>query len=302
MRWLIAKGKALVARIGRLPVVLRVSLIALVMGVVFGGTYLGYRVYSYTQTDPQFCRSCHLMEKAWDVWAGSKHNSLNCHQCHEINALEGAELVLKAISQNPQRLAKHARVSDEACAKCHESGDPQWIQVANSAGHKVHVEEQNIACQKCHGISIHKFVAPTTICGVCHEDHTAGGAKAIKNIKMSPLHCYDCHNYLAENNPLKPSRETCLACHKQIKSSVTWPENAPMKWDCRECHKPHEQAMPVVQCDSCHKFDTGNVGKHKLPTHSETKCQVCHKPHEWRISNTDGCLTCHPAGKNLQDW
>ena len=66
-----------------------------------------------------------------------------------------------------------------------------------------------------------------------------------------------------------------------------------MKWDCRECHKPHDKANPVVDCLSCHT-DAKQKGLHGKKTHSESRCKTCHQPHEWTVTTREPCLACHP--------
>jgi hypothetical protein len=83
-----------------------------------------------------------------------------------------------------------------------------------------------------------------------------------------------------------------LSCHQKIQSWVTFPVSAPMKWDCKECHKPHQAQMPTVDCTSCHA-QIRSEGLHSKKTHSETACQVCHKPHEWKVTTRDPCMSCH---------
>jgi len=297
VRWIGRKLKNLYHWFRRRPLVFQAVVIVILLFGLVGMVYGSYRGYDYTQNDPSFCRSCHIMEKAWTSWSVSAHRNLNCHACHEINPYEGAELILNWALNQPNRLSKHGLVSDDACAKCHENGNKDWPQIKGTAGHKVHVEEQNVGCTKCHGISIHVFTPPETICGVCHFDHVGTGAKALKIANMGSLHCYTCHNFLGKNNPLFPTRDTCLACHSKIPNKVTFPADAPMAWDCNKCHKPHDQAKPVVDCLSCHK-DIPSKAAHALKTHSQSACTACHQPHEWKVSRRDNCLTCHPNKAN----
>jgi hypothetical protein len=95
---------------------------------------------------------------------------------------------------------------------------------------------------------------------------------------------------------LRPTRETCLSCHQktQTQDGVVFPDNAPMKWDCRECHKPHRKDWaPGSTCLTCHTDARTTEGLHSATTHSQTDCQVCHKPHEWKVQTRDQCLSCH---------
>ncbi len=268
--------------------------------VAFGG----FRVMNYTQDDPSFCRSCHTMQKAWDKWATSVHREVNCHSCHEQNPIESAELVLQYVTARPNDVKKHAGISDEACLKCHANGNGNGTgnvtgssdgngdgekaspQIIHTAGHKVHVEDEKIACTKCHSVSIHRFEAPAKICMACHNEE-------VTLTKMARRYCLDCHNYLRDNSTLRPTRETCLDCHQaQVQSEVHWPANAPMQFQCSQCHKPHTAEKPQEACKSCH---TGipQQGLHKVKTHSQATCTACHKPHEWKVTDRKTCESCH---------
>lgn len=253
-------------------------------------------LYVYVENNPDFCKSCHTMTKAWDKWRVSVHKEVSCHSCHRQSPIQGLEQVWKYVTERPKEVSKHAVVPNEVCAECHESNDPRWKQVADTAGHKVHAVKLQEKCTTCHSTSLHRFEPPEEICAKCHEDHVTG-AKSMKIDKMA-LHCLDCHNYLAEGSPLRPNRETCLGCHKkladsgQVKWNVTWPDKAPMKVECSDCHKPHIKKEPVVNCASCHG-DEAKKGLHSRGAHPSVSCQACHKPHRWVVETRDACTQCH---------
>ncbi|MDO8690590.1 MAG: hypothetical protein Q7R39_11380 [Dehalococcoidia bacterium] len=258
--------------------------------VIVGVGLLGYgslQVFSYLQNDPNFCRSCHTMEVAWQRWSTSEHRSINCHSCHEQSPIESMNLVVEYALNNPTRVVKHAGISDESCLNCHGSGNSRWFQIANTAGHRVHFEGQGISCVKCHSVSIHRFSPSTEVCKVCHTE------EKIKVTAMAERYCLDCHQFLREDSPLRPTRQTCLECHlNQVQTKVTWPAGAPMQFECSQCHKPHVAEAPVVNCISCHQ-DIPKQGLHAKTTHSQSTCQACHQPHEWKVEKREACLTCH---------
>lgn len=292
MKWIIAKIKKFIGWLGRLPALVKVGIGVVLVVLIFGGSYASYQIYDYTQNDPEFCRSCHTMETAWTRWQESEHSNVGCHSCHSVNPVQGAQLVMAFLLERPDQNTNHASIADESCEKCHYSGDPTWVQVEQTAGHKAHAEEQNIACQTCHGLRLHEFQPATEICAACHADHVSGNEMAIKVPEMQDLHCGECHPFLREDSPIRPTRDTCLDCHRTIENGVTFPDNQKMQWDCKECHKPHQKDSPVVDCISCHT-DARETGLHAGPTHAEAKCTTCHKPHEWTVSSRDQCLSCH---------
>ena len=270
-----------------LPPVLAVAVVLAFAIFALTGMYGSYRLYSYTQDDPLFCRSCHTMQKAWDRWASSAHNQVNCHTCHESNALESFEQVVKFAASRPNEVAKHAKVPEEVCMSCHEGNDPRWIQVADTAGHKVHAEEKGISCLKCHSTSLHEFAPPEKVCLTCHTNNQ------VKMTGMAQRYCTDCHNYLQENSPLRPTRKDCLDCHERLaKKDVHWPSDAPMQLQCSSCHKPHEDTSPKAACQTCHQGQE-QKGKHAVAAHQASGCTSCHEPHKWRVTDRETCTTCH---------
>ncbi len=271
----------------RLPRMVTIPAFVILIGLGGVGVYKGVSAFDYMENNPNFCKACHTMEDAWNKWYTSEHKSQTCHDCHKTTIIEGAEQLIKFSLNQPEKVSKHAIVTDEQCKNCHESGNPRWRQVANTAGHNIHAEEQNISCVKCHAVSVHRFAPSKQMCSVCHEEQKIAVAGMANN------HCSSCHNFLAKKGDLDPGRDTCLACHKAQKvQKVTWPEDAPMKQNCQTCHKPHEKAEPIMDCQSCHK-DIKTVGLHNLKTHSGVTCQTCHQPHEWVVKKRENCLACH---------
>lgn len=286
MRWFTSRIRRFWRRVRRTPKKITIPIAIVILIALSFGIYHGAQFYTYMQDDPDFCRSCHIMESAWDRWSTSEHRDVNCHSCHKQSQFASAMLVVDFIFGDFERVESHAVVSDEACEECHWSGNAEWLQVAATAGHRVHAEEQNIACVKCHAVTVHRFEPPGPICNVCHED------KHIEITGMASMHCTSCHPYLAEQEQLLPQRKDCLACHQAMTElGVTWPTDAPMQYPCGDCHQPHLQAEPIVVCLSCHSVE----GLHLAVAHGASSCQTCHKPHEWQITQRETCLTCHPG-------
>ncbi len=253
---------------------------AMVVAVVL---FAGYTAYDYTMNNPAFCRSCHIMESAWNRWSASEHRKVSCHACHEQSIIESARQVVVFVVRRPERVGRHAHVPAERCAACHASGDPQWRQVAATAGHQVHALRQGIDCVVCHSQSVHRIQASTEICANCHQAQ-AVGVRAIKIPQMAEFHCVDCHQFLRLNSPLRPTRLTCLGCHQglPLKKTLGWPEGAAhTTLPCGTCHKPHEKAQPIVACTICHAAPAPAV--HGAVIASGTACTTCHLPHRWKI-------------------
>lgn len=271
----------------KLPKKVTIPVAIIIVALLSFGGYQSIHFYNYMQHNPEFCYSCHLMEKPWDRWESSEHSQVECHGCHQQSIFAGANQIISFALGNPERVEAHATVQDETCEDCHESGSPEWIQVAQTAGHQEHAEVQNIACTKCHSITVHRFEAPGTICSVCHEE------KHIDVNGMAKMHCTACHQFLAEGEHPLPTRSGCLDCHQALTAfKYPWPVDAPMQFACGECHQPHhEPGERLVGCQSCHT--TG--GMHLKPAHDASTCTVCHGPHEWQVTRRETCLLCHPA-------
>ena len=261
--------------------------------IVLGGAaavvaFGGYTIVDYTMTNPAFCRSCHIMETAWTRWASSEHRKVDCHACHQQSVAESARQVIVFALRHPERVGKHADVPADRCRNCHASGDPTWRQIAETAGHVVHAQNRGIECVVCHSTAVHRLKPVVTICANCHVAQ-AEGARAIKITQMADFHCVDCHQFLRENSPLRPTQLTCLQCHQTIppKRTVGWPAGGPMSsLACGTCHKPHEKAQPVVTCTSCHPAPNPAIHPRETVTagaRSYTACTACHQPHRWTL-------------------
>jgi hypothetical protein len=298
--------------------------------VLLGGSYGGYRMYWYTEHDPRFCKSCHLMQDAWDRWLVSEHNKLDCHQCHHTTKLEGMRQLWLYITQRPTEVPPHAPVPPDVCKDCHGSGDRKWRQVLATTGHQVHVQQQKLKCLDCHAKSLHRFSAPTNVCRSCHETK-------VKMAGMDDLHCTSCHSFLTQEQSLVPTRGTCLWCHSQPgHTHVEFGPDSPMQFgcamchdphnsdpflqhlrkrcrtchpkeaktvtmlgpkhrDCLTCHRPHTWTVDDGRCRSCHERDLEGVAAHRVERHktAELGCTKCHQPHVWKPGGIEACRRCH---------
>ena len=122
-------------------------------------------IYDYTQNNPKFCTTCHLMSHAYETWEHSAMSELNCHECHESDMIESLGHVVEVLTENPQEVKKITEVDNELCEHCHACNQPKFTQVTYTAGHKVHIfeKENQPACIECHGLVLHVFEASNTI-------------------------------------------------------------------------------------------------------------------------------------------
>jgi hypothetical protein len=248
-----------------------------------------YFIYDYVQNNPKFCITCHLMDDAYETWDASAMHDLNCHKCHETNietrAPEYIDHVRRVIFENPVNVTKLTVIENKACEDCHANNDPQWLQVANTAGHKEHLlmHEEEPKCIGCHGIQLHVFEPPEETCFTCHtHEHDYA-------CEVMDVHCIICHEFTATEHELIPQRDPCLQCHEgQQTMGVSFPNGAHKNTACDNCHNPHIEEQHT-DCVSCHAEIIGG-GLHNVFAHRD--CYNCHVPHTLEPMR-EGCLSCH---------
>lgn len=244
-----------------------------------------YFIYDYTQNNPKFCTSCHLMNDAYETWDASAMHDLNCHNCHETNMIESLDHVREVIFEKPDEVTKPTVIENELCEKCHASNDPKWIQVSNTAGHKVHIftQDEEPECIGCHGLQLHVFEPPEEACYKCHDEDYEGASEEMG------AHCTVCHEFTVTDHELIPQREDCVDCHdSQQTMGVSFPEAAHNDTACIDCHNPHIEEQHI-ECSECHEVGLGG-GLHAVVAHYE--CSSCHVPHSSDPMRGE-CLSCH---------
>lgn len=304
-----------------MPLKGKIIIAVLLLFMIVGGGIVAFKFYDFTQNNPKFCVSCHLMQPAYDTWAASEHKDLNCHDCHHLSIPEQNKLLVSFVLHRPSTVPdRHGKVIVpwKFCIQCHWEKNDKFVNaklINNSRMHSKHVFMEQIECVKCHGYKTHQFTAEERFCTKCHQ------GKEVHGTGMEKLACLNCHT---DRTPdLKPGPNKCLYCHggenvrkelladktldvthyqpdeKTIKmaTKINRTDKSPMQFYCYTCHKPHASARPDWgNCLSCHE-NILNVGKHN--THVQVmgmKCKQCHKPHIWRVSPEQAkkdCVSCH---------
>jgi nitrate/TMAO reductase-like tetraheme cytochrome c subunit len=255
---------------------LAIGLLTAAAVLVAGLAFASYRFYRYIEYDPSFCGSCHLMEQAWKTWQAGPHHTVNCHTCHQQDIGDRLRIVWRWATQDVHDVPPHTRLARRVCEDCHVSQDARWAQIAETAGHNIHVTRADLDCLSCHLPSLHAVAPQAEACQTCHT-------AARMNIGgMVAFHCTTCHNFLAKGDQgIFPEPAACLACHAtmQVKGE-TFPAGGPMAFPCADCHKPHSKPFLQFQdCLSCHTSvleDRAHFERRAL-----TGCIQCHKPHTW---------------------
>ncbi|MDH3270608.1 MAG: hypothetical protein OEN56_04705 [Gemmatimonadota bacterium] len=301
------------------PLALGVVGVIVFLGVAAGG-YFAYRTYDYVQHDNDFCMSCHLMAEPFERFARSAHQELGCKACHRPNLIQRSQMGLTAVVDDPAEVSAHAPVPNQICAECHIEGDPeQWRSIANSVGHRVHLESedstlQGLQCVECHATSIHEFAPIDRTCAQsgCHEDNT------IKLGSMGDymIHCAACHTFVApvgeasllgtpEDAAILPDFEECLSCHV-MRTLVSLPDPDPHEGGCAACHDPHRQTEPSEAAGSCASVGCHDDNRASTPFHrgieleTLTACLECHQAHDFSLDGSD-CAACHAGAEAPTD-
>ncbi|HSH76124.1 MAG TPA: NapC/NirT family cytochrome c [Longimicrobiales bacterium] len=298
-------------RAGRLSPPVLAVIGVLIAGGVAGGGYYAYRTYEYVQYDNDFCMSCHLMAEPFEQFARSAHQGLGCKACHRPNPLERGQMGLTAIVDDPEVISVHAEVPNETCAECHIGGDPAaWRIIANSAGHRVHLESEELTglqCVECHSTSIHEFAPTDRTCAqsACHEDNVM----RLGAMGELTVHCAACHTFVAPaaerpgilgdelDAAMLPDFDECLSCHV-MRTLVSMPDPDPHEGGCAACHNPHEQTEPAQAVESCASAGCHDDAAEVSPFHRGieeavlTDCLSCHRAHDFSLDGAD-CASCH---------
>ena len=144
---------------------------ALIIVLVFVGTLIAFTEYSM---QPEFCRTCHIMEPYFQAWHESTHRDVPCGDCHfEPGWEKTIQGKFEASSQAVKFITgtyaskPHAQVQDASCLRegCHErrllEGAVNWT-VATQRGHDItirfdhtpHLTEmrrgKRLRCVSCH--------------------------------------------------------------------------------------------------------------------------------------------------------
>lgn len=301
-------------RLRRLPTGIKVGLGVAVLTVLGVASVLMYQVYDYVQHDNQFCLECHLMQDPFERFAQSAHRGLGCKACHRPSIIERSEMGLAQIVVNPDTIRVHAHVPNDVCAECHIEGDPErWRMIANTAGHRVHLESddpalQGLNCVECHSSGVHEFTPTDKTCGQggCHETTRV----QLGEMADITIHCATCHEFArptvreagAEQvaAALRPQAAECMSCHQMRALLPDLPPDEPHDGNCSVCHNPHDQRTPAEAVQTCATGGCHSTPEELTPFHRGMdvgvleNCTACHEAHRFRIHQEgQNCLECH---------
>lgn len=240
-----------------------VVLIVLVVGLT---GMVGFAEYSM---QPDFCRSCHLMEPYYQAWHESTHAAIPCADCHFEpgwrNTIKGkweassqaAKYITNTYGSKP-----HAEIRDVSCMRegCHEQrlleGSVEWT-VTSATGH------------------------PVTI----HFDHTPHLNELRRGKK---LRCVSCHSQMVQGKHIVVTLDTCFLCHFK---GLEHGRNEQTLGGCDACHKAPKETIRLTTGDFRHAdyIDRGATCEN---CHSETVSGDGRVPRQF-------CWTCHNKPEHL---
>lgn len=141
------------------PVAVGALLLSISVGAAFGlggYTFVYAQGASYLTDDPAACANCHVMREQYVGWNNSSHHAVAvCNDCHTppgflnkyfTKALNGWNHSVAFTSGNfhepIQITPRNARISEQACRKCHAE--------ITSQIDTPHPDGEALSCVRCH--------------------------------------------------------------------------------------------------------------------------------------------------------
>jgi nitrate/TMAO reductase-like tetraheme cytochrome c subunit len=153
------------------------GMIAVVLAIVAVGTGTGGYLIHLSNTSPEFCGTCHIMQKNVSSYLTSNdmdnvHAKANvqCKECHDYSIpaeiSSGISYIAGNYTVNSKGELKRVTYGDEMCLKCHISDE--FMADATDFLHRNPHKNHNgkLACSTCH-ISHGDQV---NYCGTCHDN------------------------------------------------------------------------------------------------------------------------------------
>ena len=261
----------------------------------------GFAEYSM---QPDFCRSCHIMEPYYQAWHASTHKNVPCTDCHFEPGLQNT---LKGKFEASSQAAKfitgtygskpHAQINDVSCMRsgCHEKrlleGKVDWTVktpkgnvVTIKFDHKPHLEDERrgkqLRCVSCHSqiVQGQHLVVTLDTCFLCHmkgkehgrNEQTVGGCTSCHEAPKAKVKLatgdFNHADYLGRG-------VTCNNCHSE---AIKGDGNVPRQvcWNC------HNQPAQVAQYGETAKMHRAHISEHKV------ECASCHVQIEHGLNPT----------------
>jgi nitrate/TMAO reductase-like tetraheme cytochrome c subunit len=274
-----------------------------VLLLVFVGG-VGSAAFAEYSMQPDFCRSCHIMEPYYQAWHASTHKNVPCTDCHFEPGLQNT---IKGKFEASSQAAKfitgtygskpHAQIHDSSCMRsgCHEKrileGKVDWTvttpkgnTVTIKFDHKPHLTEERrgkeLRCVSCHSqiVQGQHLVVTLDTCFLCHmkgkehgrNEQTVGGCTSCHEAPKAKVKLatgdFNHADYLGRG-------VTCNNCHSE---SIKGDGNVPRQvcWNC------HNQPAQVAQFGETAKMHRAHISEHKV------ECSSCHVQIEHGLNPT----------------
>ncbi len=154
---------------------------------VFFGVVSGGGVYYVSRTRPGFCRSCHLMEAAYQSWQKGEHQKIPCQVCHKAPLSRKLKGVWRWATERPGTFPSDVNFhfNEDFCLSCHQKEDANWPVLIQSKDHALHPNGEKIMCMNCHHAGQHHYSAMNGPAR-CTECHGSGAREDL-------AYCEGCH-------------------------------------------------------------------------------------------------------------
>ncbi|MDY7107330.1 MAG: NapC/NirT family cytochrome c [Planctomycetota bacterium] len=263
--------------------------------LIFGLTFvIGGIVFAEYSMQPEFCRTCHIMEPYYQAWHESTHRGIPCGDCHfepgwestVRGKFEASSQAVKYIT-NTYGSKPHAEVRDASCLRsgCHEhrllEGEVQW-EVPTQSGnpvtirfdHTPHLTElrrgKKLRCVSCHSQMVQgkHIVVTLDTCFVCHfkglehgrDEEVLGGCTSCHSAPKSEIRLA---TGLFDHADFVDRGVECVNCHSD---SIAGDGEVPRQM-CWNCHNQPQQIAQYAESSRMHRVHI---------TDNKVECGSCH--------------------------
>jgi len=210
--------------------------------------------------------------------------------------------LLRTWSSLGARARRASLVALLGLAGCALIGSLQTSEKPFAFSHKLHVEDQGLACADCHNKwdkSDEPGMPSAKQCALCHADIDAQKPPEKQIGQLFEGDKFKAHGFLAlpEENIFTHQKHAardsdCMSCHAAVATSERVEPKLRLRMD--DCLKCHAERKGPSDCSACHKQIRNDV---KPPNHG-TDWKLQHG-HVMRAHNDDvraeRCDTCHTA-------
>ncbi len=244
----------------------------IVLGVIFIIVAAGIVGSEYYTSQPQFCNSCHIMNRYYDTWKNSRHGEkdVTCVECHYA---PGEKATPKSKFKGLKHLTTYFTLS--------ERGRKAQVFVPTK------VPDASCLTSECHPKEkfLDKKLKATEKIPYVHKTHEE------KTIEGHKLHCNTCHMHRSADKHFEVPREACFLCHFK---NAAFNEG---RSKCSLCHEIPTKSLQKKQPEPGAKLIT-----HQTIEKDNVPCYSCHHvliQGKGDIKEKE-CLDCHEKGEALE--